>query len=195
MVDISSVIAEMKRHGMKVQDDKVRFKIQNSKELTSQLLEYFLAADGKKAVWLHEYNQIVDWLTDNDGRGLLLQGKCGVGKTIMGRFVIPALLLQATRKVVSCYDVNELNNDLDKILLKKIISIDDFGTEEVSVKFGERRLAFAELMDAVEKQGKLIILTTNLSKEDIIQKYGERVLDRIVGTTMRITFNNQSFRR
>jgi len=185
----------MKLHGMKVQDDRVFLSVPNAREITEQGLAYFIGAEGKKAVWLQEYDQIVEWLEDNKGLGLLLHGKCGVGKSIMGRYVIPAILLHKLRKVVTCFDVGELNNMTDVVLSKKIISIDDVGTEEISIKYGEKRLAFAELMDMVEKQSKLIIITTNLTAEQITAKYGDRIMDRIKATTKRIAFNGQSFRK
>jgi len=127
--------------------------------------------------------------------GLLLHGKCGLGKTIMGRYVIPAVLLHKCGKVVKCIDTTELNKNLDEILSKKIISIDDVGTEEVSIKYGEKRIAFAELMDMVEKQSKLIIITTNLTADQITAKYGDRIMDRIKATTKRIAFDGESFRK
>jgi len=195
MNNFNEIINEMKEHGMKVQDNRVQFKIPNAKEITQQLLFQFIRNEGKQAVWINEYDEIVEWLEDNKGLGLLLHGKCGNGKTIMGRYVLPAILLHNARKVVNTYDVNELNKNIDLVLSKKIISIDDVGTEEISIKYGEKRLAFAELMDMVEKQSKLIIITTNLTAEQIIAKYGTRTMDRIIGTTKRIAFNESSFRK
>ncbi len=195
MEDFSKIVSDMKLHGMKVQHERVFLKIPYAREITEQGLAHFIAVEGKKAVWLEEYDQIVEWLEDNKGLGLLLHGKCGVGKTIMGRYVIPAILLHKLRKIVTCFDVGELNNMTDVVLSKKIISIDDVGTEEISIKYGEKRLAFAELMDMVEKQSKLIIITTNLTAEQITAKYGDRIMDRIKATTKRIAFNGQSFRK
>lgn len=195
MEDFRKIVKEMQLHGMKMQEDRVFLSISNAKELTKQGLEHFIGKEGKKAIWIKEYDQIVEWLEDNKGLGLLLHGKCGVGKSIMGRYVIPAIILNKYRKVVKCIDVNELNNKTDLVLTKKIISIDDVGTEELSIKYGEKRLAFAELMDLVEKQSKLIIITTNLTADQITAKYGDRIMDRIKATTKRIAFNGESFRK
>jgi len=195
MADFKSIVIDMQSHGMKVQDERVHIRVPNAKEITVQALSHFIGNEGKQAVWIKEYDQIVEWLDDNKGLGLLLHGKCGVGKSIMGRYVIPAVLLCKCRKVVSCFDINELNNCTDVVLGKKIISIDDVGTEEISIKYGEKRLAFAELMDMVEKQSKLIIITTNLTAEQITAKYGDRIMDRIKATTKRIAFNGSSFRK
>ncbi|WP_044215348.1 hypothetical protein [Dysgonomonas gadei] len=61
--------------------------------------------------------------------------------------------------------------------------------------FGNRRMAFAEVMDAAEKHGKLLIISTNLPVDDIRKRYGDRVLDRIKSTTTRILFEGESLRQ
>ena len=66
---------------------------------------------------------------------------------------------------------------------------------EMAVKYGERRLAFCEIVDEAEKRGKLLMLTTNLSLEEISQKYGERTMDRLVAITRRVKFEGNSLRR
>ena len=45
----------------------------------------FRKLDGSIATYRHlpEYEQITDWMTDTDGRGLLLIGDCGRGKSIV----------------------------------------------------------------------------------------------------------------
>jgi len=88
-----------------------------------------------------------------------------------------------------------MNRDLDTLLQKHIIALDDIGTESVSVVYGNKRLAFAEVMDAAEKYGKLIIVTSNLRKEEIIARYGMRIFDRIISTTKRVEFKGLSLRR
>ena len=136
-----------------------------------------------------------DWLNDNQGRGLFLYGNCGRGKTVLARYVIPAILLKYDRKVVNCFDAQEMNTNLDEVLKKKIVCIDDIGTEEVSVSYGNKRLAFLEVVDAAEKHGKLLIITSNLNQEQLVQKYGDRTMDRIISTTKRVLFKGKSLRR
>ncbi len=66
--------------------------------------------------------------------------------------------------------------------------LDDIGTEEVSNVYGNKRLAFAEIMDSAEKYGKLVIVSSNLTVAEIKKRYGDRVLDRVVATTKRVLF-------
>ena len=117
------------------------------------------------------------------------------GKSLICWKIIPLLLNHYCRKIVSCYDAQQMNADIDTVKQKHILYIDDVGTESMSVKYGERRLAFCEIVDEAEKRGKLLMLTTNLSLEEISQKYGERTMDRLVAITRRVKFEGNSLRR
>lgn len=189
------VVNRMKIHGMKLPPTHIHISIQNAKQVLWNALKYFLSLENKKAEWLTEYEEVANWLSDNAGRGLFMFGNCGRGKSLLGRIVIPAILLKYQRIVTSVYEANEMNKDIDAVIGKKIISLDDIGTEEVSVKFGERRLAFAEIIDSVEKNGKLLIVSTNLSGDKIRERYGDRIVDRIHSTMTQVNFNGKSFRR
>ena len=110
------------------------------------------------------------------------------------RYVIPAIILKYHNKVVHSFDMTELNKEPDKVLAKHLIAIDDIGTEDISIRFGEKRSVVPEILDAAEKYGKLLLLTSNLGGEDLIKKYGNRTFDRILAVTKRIEFNGKSFR-
>lgn len=145
------------------------------------------------------YIQVADWLSDNHGLGLFMYGKCGQGKTLLAKYVLPAILLYYVKPrglVVNYYDMTEANRKIDEILEKHIIALDDVGTESTSVIYGNKRNAFDEIMDQVEKNGKLVIITSNLTFEELSARYESRVIDRIIATTRRILFNSdKSFRR
>lgn len=188
------VFSEMRAHGMKLPSDKVDFAIPNAREILFSAMSYFLRKENKSVVWLPEYEQVASWLSDNKGHGLFLYGNCGRGKSVLCRYALPAILLKYARKVVNVFDIQDMNRDIDLVLSKHIISLDDIGTEEVSVKYGEKRMAFAEIMDATEKEGKLVIVSTNLDAEDLRGRYGDRVLERIKSTTTRVKFVGKSLR-
>lgn len=190
-----AIYDEMKAHGMKLPSDKVYFNIPNSREVLYSAIRYFVSLEKKEAVWLPEYERVAGWLSGNDGRGLFMYGNCGRGKSILCRYALPAILLKYAGKVVSVFDIQDMNKDVDLVLSKHIISLDDIGTEEISIKYGERRMAFAEIMDAAEKHGKLVIVSTNLSVDDLRERYGDRVLDRIKATTTRVLFKGESLRK
>ena len=195
MYSFENTIEEMKRHGMRLPNDKVQINIANAERLLHHAFSYFLKSEGREMIWLPEYDRVADWLTDNKGKGLFLYGNCGRGKSLLCRYVLPAILLKCCQKVVSVFDIQEMNRDIDYVLTKHIIALDDIGTEEQSVKYGERRLAFAEIMDMAEKRNMLVIVSSNLLAADIRSIYGDRVLDRIKATTRRVFFDGESLRR
>lgn len=173
--------------------DKVMIHIEKARQLLINGLMYYC---GDRAVWQSEYNEVVEWLTDNQGRGLWLCGEYGRGKTLIGAKILPVLLnyYNSPRKVVSLYDAKDLNNKFDDILEKHIIYIDDVGKESMAVQYGNRNLRFPDIVDEAEKRGKLLIFSTNLSQEDMLAKYGERTIDRLKGITKKIIFKGSSLR-
>lgn len=196
MAGVNRILEEMKAHGMKVPNEKVNIAIHNAEKVFKNALSYFIGLEnGKQAEFLPEYQSVAKWLENNEGRGLFLYGNCGRGKTIIAQYVVPAILLKYCRKVVACYDAQEMNEKLNEVLQRKLLCIDDIGTEDVSVVYGNKRLAFLEVVDAAEKQGKLLIVTSNLNHEQLVEKYGDRAMDRIRATTKRILFVGDSLRR
>lgn len=193
--NISTVIEQMKQHGMKLPSDKTYISIPGAKEILKNAMDYFIGCEKKKAVWVPEYDEVAEWLENNQGRGLLLYGNCGRGKSILCRYAIPAIMLKYASKVVSVFDVTDMNNNIDEVLRKHILSLDDIGTETVKNNYGEKRIAFAEIMDSAEKFGKLVIISTNLSGKEISERYGERVYDRLISTTKRVMFKGESLRK
>lgn len=189
----SEIERDMLDHGMKLPGNRVYFALEDPKKWIELAFNHFLR--GEELAWLPEYDHVADWLSGNDGRGLFLYGNCGRGKSMLCRYVIPAILLKNFRKVVRVFDMQEVNRNIDNALVHHILALDDVGTEENSVKYGERRNAFAEVMDSVEKQGKLILVSTNLGEKELRERYGDRVLDRIISTTKRVVFTGKSLRK
>ena len=188
------ISAAMARHGMKIPPERVHIAIPGARDVLFRAISHFLSLEGKKAVWLPAYEKVAQWLTDNQGRGLFLYGNCGQGKSLLCRYVIPSILLGYAGKVVSVFDIQDMNAAPDVVLSKHILALDDIGTEEQSVKYGERRMVFAEVMDKAEKEGKLVIISTNLGKNDLEERYGDRIFDRIIATTVRVKFEGKSLR-
>lgn len=190
-IDFKRTIEGLKATGFNPLPNSVNISIPDAKRILWNGLNYFVG----KAEWLSEYEEVSNWLSDNKGRGLLCYGNCGRGKSLICWKIIPLLLNHYCHKIVACYDAQQMNADIDAVKQKHIIYIDDIGTENVSVKFGEKRLAFCEIVDEAEKRGKLLILTTNLSLDEISQKYGERTMDRLVAITTRVKFKGGSLRK
>lgn len=173
---------------------KVSIRIDNAKLLLCNGLKYYC---GEGAVWQPEYEEVAEWLTDNKGRGLWLCGECGRGKTLIGAKILPVLFnfYHFPRKIITLYDAKDMNNVYNDIVKKHIIYIDDVGKESVEVSYGNRNLRFPDIVDEAEKKGKLLMFSTNLSQEKMVEKYGERTVDRLRAITKKIVFRGKSLRK
>lgn len=199
-VDFNQIIQRFERGEDLFLADKVRIRIPNAEQRLRGGLDYFVKryTFGKEshAKWIEKnYRPIVDWMSDNEGRGLLITGGCGLGKTLITKHILPLLLQDSCKKIVSIFSAQELNTKIDEILKLHIICIDDVGTEELVKIFGNVRCAFSELCDAAEQKGKLLIITTNLTANELEAKYGERTIDRLKAITKFVPFTGKSLRK
>jgi len=190
-IDFKQIVDRLKLHGMSFYEP-VNLHVPNAVPALRAALEYFI---GRDFVWLPEYNQVADWLNDNRGRGLCLYGTNGTGKTVLVQKVIPALILRYCNKIVGCFNYYDLNTDADKIVNRRLLSIDDAGLESEGIIFGNKRWVFPEIMDIAEKRNNIVIFSSNLNGQGFSEKYGVRTFERIVATTKRIEFNHSSFRK
>lgn len=161
-------------------------------------LRYFV---GVNCNWLPEYADVVNWLSDNKGKGLLLYGSNGRGKSVICKYIIPTLLAyyEPSLKVYNtrANDLRDLQPDKNEYYAMKIadvICIDDFGVEAVSNLFGEKRDVFSDVVDIAEHERKLLICSTNLVPEEIGKRYGIRTLDRLKALTLPVCFSGESMR-
>lgn len=137
------------------------------------------------------------------GKGLLLYGKCGTGKTFAACEVASALIEKGRPCLVTniAYIVNTLSGFddskeyIDSLNKFDLLVIDDFGTER-RTEFMEEQLF--SVIDARYRSGKPMIITTNLSLDEIKSpktEGGERLFDRIIERCMPIEVNGVNRRR
>lgn len=191
-IDFKSAIERLRDTTYKPLPDKVQICVPNAEKHLKGGLNYFCGDDAR---WNADYDKIAQWLTDNKGKGLMLVGNCGVGKSLIGMRIIPLLLNHFCRKVVTICTANELNRSPDEIINKHIIYIDDVGTEDVSNIYGNKRVPFVELVDTAERDGKLLMFSTNLDDEHLKAKYGDRVVDRLHAIVKKVTIKGKSNRK
>ena len=147
----------------------------------------------KSLVWLPQYDKVAKWMSNTQGKGLVLTGRCGTGKSLILNYVLPICFLTKMRKVVKsvhakeCLDV-EFMKDL---LSRKIIAIDDVGSEAQMVRYGQRYDVIHDLMLSIEDKNKTLLMTSNLTGKELEDRYDERAMDRLVKMCEIVKFDNK----
>ena len=190
---LSEIFNDLKDFGFQV-PERFFFKVPNARQRLANGLQYWLQREGVQPEWLPEYELVADWLSDNKGKGLLLAGSCGRGKTLIATRILP-VFFHEFKRVYSIYNSYDLNSKQREVFTSHFLCIDDLGVENESVQYGERRNVFVELIDSVEKKGKLLVVTTNLTPTEIEEKYGTRTIDRLYSCCTIVEFNGASLRK
>jgi DNA replication protein DnaC len=179
---MDDVIRQYRRSGGFKGDAKVRWRLcddpATAVEKAADLLMRGLAyAIGPSAQWLPEYDQVAEWLSDNQGKGLMCIGDCGRGKTVITRDILSVLFAKTIRvrfqdgttghPVYNYFLAKELKSRWAEVERCKIICVDDVGTEAIAKVYGETHNYFAELVDLCNDRDKLLICSTNLSQEQL----------------------------
>ena len=209
---MDDIIRQQRKGGGFKGDTKVRWTLQDADVLLMRGLAY---AIGPTAQWLPEYDAVADWLSDNQGKGLMCIGDCGRGKTIITRDILPLVFknyiqIHDTRDdywyhpVYSYFQAKELKSRWDEIVRGKVICSDDVGTEPIAKVYGETHNYFSELVDLCNDRDKLLICSTNLTQAQLFggeedgivypARCDQRTFSRLVGNTVRVYFEGEDLR-
>lgn len=145
--------------------------------------------------FLPEYERVVDWMCNNRGKGLLLMGDVGRGKTVISAGVIPGLFYYRLRKIVKPTAAENMPLRVDSLVKQPFLCIDDLGTEPLANNYGVKFEAFTRLINEAEARLKLVFISTNLTIEELIDRYGERSADRLIRLCKIIKFEGSSLRK
>ncbi len=171
----------------------------------------FRKLDGSIAAYQHipEYDAIIDWMTDTGGLGLLLIGDCGRGKSIVATCLVPVLLAM---KNITAYPVHAddfgkpypfagstMGMDpkmtcLDYLQRCPYPIIDELGVEPLVNDYGEKYEGFNRIINAAERYFRPLFVSTNLTKQELLNRYGERTLDRLQHLCRIVEFKGESLR-
>jgi DNA replication protein DnaC len=160
-------------------------------------IKSFMAFDKtvKKLELLPEYEEVINWMTDTNGKGLALAGSLGRGKSIILNGVLPIAFF-TKNMVLKPKLAIELSPDLTNQMKSSwAVAIDDIGQENVINNFGTKIDAVEILISHCEDRLKPLFLTTNLDYEQIIERYGPRISDRITRLCKVVEFMGESLRK
>ena len=156
-----------------------RYKLGAREEIKEMFIKSFEYYDRtvEKYEHLTAYDEIIDWMVDTKGRGLMLMGECGLGKSTILNYVIPAIFRTKTNKILRSVPAKELGAvDRNKA---PFIIIDDLGTESIKNDYGTKIDAVADAISYAEDSSKTLLITTNLTPQALKERYDERTLDRL----------------
>lgn len=190
-IDFKKSVELMAERDIVLQSKQFFFRVPDARRVLDAGLRHFI---GNSYQWLPEYDEIADWLSYNNGKGLLCMGNCGRGKTTICLQVIPCIMHHFFRKICSIHLAREMNRHYAEVMQKYLLIIDDIGREEPYQEFGNRFNVLPDLVDDCERRGKLLITTTNCSSEELAEKYGERTLSRLKSVTRLVTFSGSDLR-
>ena len=132
-----------------------------------------------------ERELILDWADDPAGRNLILVGPVGVGKTHAAIAACRPLWVDGVD--VEFWPVGKLldelrpggpEGELDRLTKVPVLIIDDVGSERATDWTAERMYG---LVNQRWLTTLPIVATSNLAREDLIEKLGERVYSRLTG--------------
>lgn len=164
-------------------------------------LEYDSSITEANFVFLPEYKKLREYLKDTQGKGLLLSGGPGVGKSIILKKIIPTVYALRNLEVfpVSCYDLHKIINPkesnetvFDKVSQRRHILLDEIGVEINVNIYGEKFNPVEWLINASEDNNKALFATTNLNDDMLYAMYGKRAFDRLIKKVTKIEFVKKS---
>ncbi len=209
---IQQLISQMIRE--KVIDERIPWHWSwGSREYCERIFKsIFMSIDGTMEKYEHlpEYEDIIDWMTDTKDKGLLLIGDCGRGKSLILNYVLP-VLFRMKEKGFRAVHAQEMYKEhpnqqyygfyqrpvtyLDLLLKANYPAIDELGVEGQYNDYGEKSEGFNLILNAAERYHRPVFVSTNLTEEDILNRYGERTLDRLMHLCRTIRFKGDSLRK
>lgn len=145
----------------------------------------------EKFEMLPEYEEVIEWLSDTKGKGLFMTGSNGRGKSTILTGVLPLIFKGVGRKILKPVSAREL--DIEN--LKWAVAIDEIGQEDIINDYGTKKDRVEYAISHCEDNMKMLLMTSNLNKKQIVERYGVRIEDRIKRLCKVIIFKGDSLRR
>ncbi len=190
---ISYLIANKKLKGREPKS----FSFGNLNKCEEIFRKSFMAYDKTvaKLIMLPEYKEIINWMVNTGGKGLALAGSLGRGKSIILNGVLPVVFFTQNMILKPRLALDLTPKITEELKSTWAVAIDDVGQENVINNFGTKIDAVEILISNCEDRLKPLFLTTNLNYTQIVERYGERIADRITRLCKIVEFKGESFRK
>lgn len=142
----------------------------------------------------------------SDGKGLILSGTYGTMKTtlavcVLRRFLeqggsglfIPMCSIMDNLYSMKARSIEEWCRFETKLRETKLLVIDDLGGEDISAPWVLSKVN--SIITERYNRKKAIIITTNMTKDELANTYSGRLIDRLKSTNYYLAFNTKSKRK
>ena len=145
---------------------------------------------------LPEYKEVIQWLSNSEGKGLLMTGSNGRGKTVILKGVLP-LIFKSRGYILRVLNSGEIDYKTFHSYLdsKAFIAIDEMGKDNIINDYGTKSDPVEAAIDHCEDRIKMLLMTSNLTAKEIQARYGNRTLDRIKRLCKVVVFKGESYRK
>ena len=127
-----------------------------------------------------------------EGGGLILGGNVGIGKTFF--FQSAGVEAAVNLKVAQGWGLGEIGDALDSFSGTELL-IDDVGVEELEYKsYGTQTRLLDYIIEHRMEAGAATHFTTNLTPQQLLERYGERVVDRMTQLANYVWIDGESKR-
>lgn len=187
------------------------------KELEDMLLTCYKAEVVKRRMQMiqdgtteERVRKAAKWLSGKHKTGLLIYGAaCGTGKTTLANamcnlvnYLFDSVYSQDRKTVYRTSAINLVKMYSDnpeqykRMVSQELLFVDDLGTEPVNIKiYGNEFSPVTELLYNRYDWQRWTIVTSNLSDEQLKERYGTRIDDRLREMFDRILFQGKSYRK
>lgn len=187
------------------------------KELEDMLLTCYKAEVVKRRMQMiqdgtteERVRKAAKWLSGKHKTGLLIYGAaCGTGKTTLANamcnlvnYLFDSVYSQDRKTVYRTSAINLVKMYSDnpeqykRMVSQELLFVDDLGTEPVNIKiYGNEFSPVTELLYNRYDWQRWTIVTSNLSDEQLKDRYGTRIDDRLREMFDRILFQGKSYRK
>lgn len=206
--EVSALIAAASGNVVKPSNPVPDFFIRNSTDYARELIKQVFckfdpAIDESNYEHLPEYDKLCNYLINTQGKGLLLAGNPGTGKSNIIKHLVPMLYRMREKNVfsVSCYDLHKPQDEKSKLTIydaariRRHIILDEMGVEINVNDYGEKFNPVERLINLSDDENKALFISTNLSDGEIFNRYGKRAFDRLTKRTLKIEFTTKSKRK
>lgn len=150
--------------------------------------------------------RIADHMTNPKKQGIILMGGVGSGKSTMmaalqkaHNYLYPqhndiGIIIRDAGQIVREYQENKPT--IDYCGVEDMLAIDDLGKEPTEVlRYGTHIQPLVEIFEQRYNRMLPMLITTNLERKQVAEKYGRRIADRFNEMFEVIVFNGESYRK